>query len=446
MQLLAYFGTSSSTLDPCRDMCDNCIKAPYIRKLHVSATASNIVALFSSKPVLDTRGVNGIGKIINTLRGSSSEAVLPQKDNLGDLFGIASKVNYETVKAVFGMLLAHGVLRGIPDAKAGEAKWATNLKYSLGIRELETELYEDTDEHEQQQMILRTFVAAPTNSSTGEHDPAEQLQHTSVHRRRRRRRIVETSSESDVDPEDEDEGDGAFTDERPAITKKARGKLPQREVESPGSGRSSLSALTPVTPDSSQSSAASSLKRQRGPKISPRKRRRIESDDEVIEIFDSSDEDLVRPMPRRSAQSKAPPRPRQPEKSQKTVANERPNARGRRSREQDDPLVPEVDPPSKYAAAFEFLWGARRTAFERYAGRTGATNERDVLSDRALLALAVHLPFDCPAFAAALAGCETDPSSKWPLYGVYFRSVLKSKAFEKTLTAQESPSAAQVSE
>lgn len=95
----------------------------------MSATASNIVALFSSAPVLATRGENGVEKIINPLCGSSGQFVPPWKDKLGDVFGSARKVDYKTVEAVFYMLLTHGVLRGMTDAMAGEPKWATNPKY-----------------------------------------------------------------------------------------------------------------------------------------------------------------------------------------------------------------------------------------------------------------------------------------------------------------------------
>ena len=79
----------------------------------------------------------------------------------------------------------------------------------------------------------------------------------------------------------------------------------------------------------------------------------------LIEILDSSEEDLAEPassatLPTHASPSKRSTRPSK--HSQKLIAK---NTKGVRA--EDLPLVPEVNPPSEFAAAFQVLWSARRT-------------------------------------------------------------------------------------
>lgn len=136
-------------------------------------------------------------------------------------------------------------------------------------------------------------------------------------------------------------------------------------------------------------------------------------------------------------------------------------------------LIPEIEPPPEFVAAFRILWTARREvsqpfslvakasfiqAVGRYSSSVDIIKERDVLSDSALLALAVHQPLgpylrrelvsprnaglaatDYAAFTTVLGACEEkDPSLKWTSYGAYFRTVLRSMCFRAALPASTS--------
>ncbi|KZV69006.1 hypothetical protein PENSPDRAFT_753666 [Peniophora sp. CONT] len=451
-QVLAHFGAALSSLQPCGNACDNCIKKEHLTTLVVSKTAHHIIDLFESEPIRAAGGAHGIETIINTLRGSAGKDVLPDKEKLGPVVGKARNVAYKTVEAVFGMLLAHGVLRGVPVAKVGSPHWGTNLRYSLGTRTLEAELYEDTERG--RQIVLRTFAAASNDPMAALVDDDDDVHPTRQARTRGKRRARTPSSDEESHESDQEDDDDP--DEHPGLSAKARGKLPERTSGSRSTGRSTLSSLTPITPGNSQSTSDSPRKRQReSDTISPRKRGRIDSDDEFvgasvtpsqslpatrprrqkqippradamrdldddededrprrisrqhrtrhtsgspIEIFDSGEEEDRRRLSRRApAPSDEAPRKKPSKPSQKTrqVAAKKTkvaSTSATTARVADVDLIPDVEPPPELAAAFGVLWGARRTALERYGSREGPIGERDVLSDRALLALVVHQP------------------------------------------------------
>ena len=132
-QLLAHLGAPLSSLQPCTNACDNCLFKDHWTELDVTATAGYIVDLFRSDPIREAGGAQNMEKIVNTLRGSQGEEVLPSKLQLGHIFGATRKVSKETVKTVFGLLLAHGVIRGIPIVVRGAQQWTQALRFAVSV-------------------------------------------------------------------------------------------------------------------------------------------------------------------------------------------------------------------------------------------------------------------------------------------------------------------------
>lgn len=192
----------------------------------------------------------------------------------------------------------------------------------------------------------------------------------------------EDNDDDEDDRDTNDDEDGANENTRPYLSEQASGKQPRRALNS------SQSSLTPITPDTSQSTSASSRKRQReSKKISPRKRGRVDSDDEYIdssvypsrslvatrprrqkcpstrvaespiEIFDSSEDDIPPPARQALARSSAYTR-REHSKSTQHVQSAARCASA--SRGADLELIPEIEPPRELVAAFQILWTARR--------------------------------------------------------------------------------------
>ena len=124
-------GAPLSSLQPCIYACDNCLFKDEWVELDVSQTAHDIVNLFRSRPVRRKNGVTNVEYIVNTLRGCQGDKVLSVKKEIGHLFGVARDVHKRTVQTVFGLLLAHGVLRGDPIKTKGVRQWNKALRFKV---------------------------------------------------------------------------------------------------------------------------------------------------------------------------------------------------------------------------------------------------------------------------------------------------------------------------
>lgn len=140
-QVLMHFGTPIAELTDCKEACDNCLRSSKgnCTEHIVSGTATIIRDLFQSELVRDMGGLHGIDCIINSLRGSASATEVikvadEDRERLAPLIGKQRGVPKDVVKAVFGLMLAHGVLRGVPVRnKHNILEWSTNLRYSVSV-------------------------------------------------------------------------------------------------------------------------------------------------------------------------------------------------------------------------------------------------------------------------------------------------------------------------